>query len=402
VVRHRDLRRTWFFGGATGAAFVAGIVLSCLPDLPAPLSASEASVGVCGDGIIDPGEECDPGPDGSVPGCSGDCKIECDAGDGLPAYVDKSSNHCYFQLSAEAGPFEAGSACVLQRAHVVTLGSLAESNAVNNLGQFDKKTYWLGEHAEPGDAASQYTAVLDEPGFVRGDVGQPVKKRKCEGCYVPASFETSGDGGACVTWALRKPTTWIATRCEDSVATLCEREPAGRRASPCSGPWCFDLVVNLFNNTARTTYYLFADPDDVVTAEEAPGVCAQLPGDAGTRSLVVFESPEQREQIFYEVMNLHALLDGGSPTDFWIGATFEPPEGGGQGVWTTDNGESFPPYWADGEPMTTQTGARAYAIQWSKSYETPPSPTHFDTQLMHADPPDAGKEKHGVLCQIVQ
>jgi cysteine-rich repeat protein len=397
VVRRLGLKLTWLFGGATGAACVAGIVLSCLPDLDPPVVPSDASASVCGNGIIEPGEECDPGPDGAVPGCSIDCRIECDAGEGLPSYVDRASNHCYFQLSAEGGPFEAGSACARHRAHVVTLGSPPEGTALQkNLEVFEKVTYWLGEHADPPDAAGLYSAVIDEPGFVRGDVGQQsLKKRKCQGCYAPAALKDSGDGGACLTWPLRDPTSWSATSCEDSFATLCEREPAGRRAINCNDTWCFDLQVNVNGNGARTTYYLF--PTKRVPAAQAPDFCKQLPG-GGTKSLVVFETYEQREQIFYELMNLQALLDGGSPTDFWIGATYEPSEGG----WTTDNGETFFPYWAGHEPMTTQTGARAYATQSSDGgYETPG--TTFDTQLMHADPPpDAGPEKHGVLCQIIQ
>jgi hypothetical protein len=48
---------------------------------------------ICGDGTIDPNEECDPGP-GSALGCSDMCEVECD-GDG--EVYDPNTHHCYYR-----------------------------------------------------------------------------------------------------------------------------------------------------------------------------------------------------------------------------------------------------------------------------------------------------------------
>jgi hypothetical protein len=141
-----------------------------------------------------------------------------------------------------------------------------------------------------------------------------------------------------------------------------------------------------------------------MSADAAVETCSAL-ADAGSASLVIFDDNEQREQVFYELMRLPVAPDGGPPTDFWIGLTYQRTHPGGALEWVWDDlGKGRPLQWGEHEPTATQEGGegvRAYASQSSNSYDTPAA--NFDTQLWHAhDPPDAGTEVHGVLCQILQ
>jgi hypothetical protein len=391
-------RFAWLLGGAAGAAGVAGIVLSCLPDLESVPSPRTISSAICGNGIIEGNEECDPGRvDGAAPaGCSRDCKVECDASDGLPTYVDPSSYHCYFQLSKDAGPYEAGSACALSRAHVVTLGSIAEpANISRSLG--DLPPFWLGVQQDRivDGGVRSYTAAVDEPGFTYDGVG-------CTGCYVVKgglSPKHSKDSVECVTWSSSR---WVATDCDAGFQTLCEREPAGSRWYDCNGLYCFDVRYDVYGTISRTYVWV---PDARMSEQGAADYCAALGGDAGTASLVIFETGlEQREQIFYELMHLPRTGDAGPPTDFWIGLTSRSAgmlaDGGTKLEWVWDDGSHFGPFqFGANEPTATKTGVRAYASQSSTSYDLPG--TMYDTQLVHAHD-SANTELHGVLCQIQQ
>src|SRR5260221_5796041 len=64
--------------------------LSALGGAPPPGDASD--VARCGDGFIDPGEECDDGANASSDGCSPTCKVECSGADEYEMY---STQHCY-------------------------------------------------------------------------------------------------------------------------------------------------------------------------------------------------------------------------------------------------------------------------------------------------------------------
>ena len=199
-----------------------------------------------------------------------------------------------------------------------------------------------------------------------------------------------------MTWSPGHP-LWHAAECDAGVATLCEREPAGSRAYPCNGLLCFDILLEARQDTHKT--YVWTPSGAKMSADAAASYCGALGGDAGTASLVIFQDDEEREQIFYELMH----LNGGPPTDFWIGLrSAKSLTGKGlRWVWDDGNGRGLPE-WGDGEPKATLVGVRAYASQSSASYDKPA--TSYDTQLWHAHdpPPDAGTEVHGVLCQILQ
>jgi hypothetical protein len=398
-----ERRRLWL-GGLTLGGGALTVALSCLPSLIPP-----PDQGLCGNGLIDleAGEQCDPGGDGSSPGCTS-CQIDCDGGTdaGLSYYLDKTSYHCYFLLSPEAGTFEAGSACAEQRAHIVTLGTQDEIDELPL--QFPGvQGSWLGVHAKQDDGERVYASVVDEPGFDPAGV--------CSGCIpcsgaascknrMLATYDPGAPGSECVSWSLDHAAAWRGINCGvDSLSTLCEREPAGSRAHQCgSGRWCFDVQWDLRTGgvVGGKTYEWVSDR---MSAGEAASYCAKL-GRGGTGSLVVFESDEEREQIFYELTLLPpSAADGGPPSDFWVGVTTEMNDAGAY-VWHTwDDGAQHGFQWGDHEPRSFKPDVRAYALQTGTTYALPA--TSYDTQLMHArDPldggPDAAAELRGVLCQL--
>jgi hypothetical protein len=375
-----------------------GVALSCLPDLEAT-PVAPPSEGSCGDGFIDTdaGEQCDPGlPDASIPGCS-HCNIVCGDDGGLPVYLDPTSNHCYFLLSEDSGPNELTSGCSSLGAHVVTLGSGPElSRLAGNLSPTPRANeFWLGLRRD-FDAGSGviYKSVVDEPGLARRAV--------CLGCFGPPPprgggvvlpVNSSGDGGAdplCVTWRFVANASWYATSCEANYPTICEREPVGSRGYSCFDKLtCFTVQADLSTSSSGKRYVWSPIP---VTAQAASTVCAQF-GDAGQNaSLVIFDTDEEREQVFHELIQHSPLV-----TDFWIGLSLLPEDG--PPAWTWDNGNSsYPLPWGDHEPVVASPGARAFARQTGTSYSAPGAT--YDTQLSHV--PDGGDdaETHSVLCQI--
>jgi hypothetical protein len=137
-----------------------------------------------------------------------------------------------------------------------------------------------------------------------------------------------------------------------------------------------------------------------VTARRAPEVCAELVDGGKNASLVIFETQEQREQIFYELIHMNPPAK-----DFWIGMSLSAEAEGGP-TWTWDNGNTlYPSPWGDHEPTRVEAGTRAFARQTGKTDASPartyesPAMT-YDTQLAHV--PDGGDETetHPVLCQI--
>jgi hypothetical protein len=409
--------RLWLLGTVLASCGVSAIALSCLPDLQPEVLQTPPQESVCGDGIIDPeaGEECDPGRNGSVPGCSSTCKIVCDAG-ALLSYRDPTTNHCYFQLSAEAGPFEAGSGCKAHGAHMVTLGSGSEAQRLQ-ISSFSNTSglpheFWLGVHAQRvGDGgvvlydasgtdagAIAYVPAIDEPGFM--------PTGGCLGCYAPGKIIPPNDPTReCVTWLLTTPGRWNTVNCDGDAAfpVMCEREPPGSRARSCSGFPCFTIQADLAASQSRTYVWV---PGVAQSADEAERTCAALPVDGGAKLLVIFGDQnnfEQREEIFYELMNLPRVPDASAPSDFWVGLSRAVTDGGPVG-WVWSNFEQGTNQWGNRQPtpLRPETPARAYAQQTATSYGSPGR--YFDTQLLHVQAllPDGGTPpdgRHGVLCE---
>jgi hypothetical protein len=396
------------------SAGTVGIVVACLPDLESTRvpSVTDAAA-LCGDERIELGEQCDPGqPDTSVPGCTRDCKIDCDAG-GLPAFVDNASNHCYFMLSKDAGSAEAASeGCKTLGAHVITLGSSDEQSAVTEgLTPYPATSrFWLGlvpTDPQPPDAAAlTYSSVVDEPGLATpGD---------CRGCFTPpnarALFARSIENdasGECVAWRLNSP-EWENVSCDSALPTICEREPIGSRASSCNGAICFDIQL-----TSKNKEYIFplfpvgvdastdASGGSRMSAEVAAETCAALGKSGQEASLVIFAGTgsgqtafEEREQIFYELLQFPSVMNVSAPKDFWIGLASSAVDGGAV-VWTWADGRpdyAYPLPWGDREPKATLPQLLAYAEQTGTAGYGYRGKT-YDTQLAHARNPsvlDAG------------
>jgi hypothetical protein len=383
----------------TGGAGV--VVASCLPDLESTTvpPVADAAKAVCGNGLIEyeAGEQCDPG-DATSPGCDDHCRIECDAGReddvALPAYVDPQTNHCYFLLSKEAGANPVAG-CAAEGAHVITLGSGSELNQVVNFLPAKIPFFWLGLDPTARDGGEQnYESVIDEPGLgraCRGCYGQPLLPR--DGGLPRRKGQ--GDDAGCVSWENDLAPHWYATSCASSLPTVCEREPVGSRAAyPCNAT-CFTVLATVSASPKR---YLWSPTP--VPANEAFQICDELNDKGTTASLVVFSVPEEREQVFYELLH---LPNTSVPTDFWTGLTSSARDAGGV-EWVWDDGRpegQHPLVWGDHEPKTNQPGARAYALQTGTNYAV--HGATYDTQLAHARDPDAGDggvEMHAVLCQI--
>jgi hypothetical protein len=173
-----------------------------------------------------------------------------------------------------------------------------------------------------------------------------------DGGAIPTGVGVTGTG-ACVVGNLDPP-GWTQSICETRIdggrfgrLSICEREPIGTRTVPCSQGACFTVAAT--TNAATTKHYvLFGVVADASAAVQA---CQTLGGQA---QLVVFQSPEEREQVGYELGRQTVISDGGG-RDYWIGL------GSDGGLWTWDGpgGIASPP-WALNQP--TDGGARAYVI----------------------------------------
>ena len=325
-------------GGAGVAAFVA-----CAPDLatftlspvPTPTSA------LCGNGFIDfdAGEQCDPGEGGAV-GCTGKCAVECADG----GFVDDASNHCYFAIATPVAYPNAKSGCVQASGHVVTFVSRAELSKVHAWNAAADASFWVGLE---GQSAEGWVAVVDEPGWAK----------QCGGCYAEnydAGFFADFVDGAtppCVAVYSRSPSPWLVYFCGATLPTVCEREPLGTTAQPCNGGTCIDVLATLGK---KRYLYVASDTDPAAAA----AFCKQLP----EGNLVVFESREEREQLWHELGQLPNVNAG-----VWIGLSRPDPDAGFS-EWRWDTGERVadnvhPNPFGNNQPSRiTGASLRAYAV----------------------------------------
>ena len=274
----RSTSTTAFARRALAAVTVASLVFlaieagsACLPDLAAIAIADAAPEATpiarfegCGDGIIatlddggDAGESCDPGADAEVPGCTADCRIECDGG-----IVDPKSNHCYFVAGKDTTFVGAIARCATARGHVVTVGTQAEADLVSRLmPSSEAPTYWVGlaRNNTLGNAyavSSVIVGPVEEPGFpIPADPDAGIGTGPCTGCFgigddagvfpPEVASVTISNGADCLASA---GGGWVQVPCNATTggvlvprATICEREPIGARAQDCIGGFCFTL-----------------------------------------------------------------------------------------------------------------------------------------------------------------
>jgi hypothetical protein len=357
---------------AAGAIFVAN---ACIPDLP-PDRSSAAAVGPgCGDGYIDlaAGEECDPGAvDAASQGCSDQCKVVCS---GLRW---SGNDHCY-ELMASAAALQGHCANFGGSGHVVTFASEAEFDAVAAyLSDAGAGAFWVGLWEAPDRFNS---VVANEPGW----------SAACPGCFAHTldprlplgrSPQSLGDASAtgCVE-GFASRASWLEYPCSGSspLRVVCEHEPNGVHSRSCEAGVCIDLVA-----TQRAKSYVYEPlPASWVDAESR---CRDLGG-----SLVVLESRDEREQLWFELSKLPS-----SPTRVWIGLAPSADDAGDDAgtVWTWDDGtnadapDAHPSPWGIGQPSAP---APAFL-------DNTPSQAPVDDTLAHTD---STVRALPFVCQIV-
>jgi hypothetical protein len=349
------------------AAAAVVTAAACIPDLPGvatmPPDAQEApdapdpdlpSGPYCGDNVIqlDQGEQCDPGPidpDSSLFGCRSDCTMDCPGG-----FIWNKNNHCYtLSLSPQAS-----SQCTNAGGHVVTFASEEEIEAV--VGNLDAGRFWVGLQ-QSASTPNQYSAPVPyEPGWAP----------TCAGCFAhtpdPSEPLPPGpDGGTasqCVEGFSNLDASWRQFPCDGGgrLFVICEHEPSGSTVHYCDAGLCLDIPFT--HGQKRYVYMTRRATADLATQE-----CAMQGG-----SLVVLQSRDEREQLWYEIAASRApglLPPTGYALDVWIGLSFS----NGAWTWADDAGDdAYPSPWTSTSPTDAGTSA---ALEYSVS------PTLFDTTL---------------------
>jgi Lectin C-type domain len=364
---------------AAAAILVAGYVMraafitsvgGCIPDLPP----DQVTGAVCGDGVIDldAGEQCDPGPGAAaddsgvaVAGCKA-CRIEC------PGFV-WDNHHCYHveqnAWTLQSGNVSASGLCQGATSHVVTFASNDERNAVTTYlaSVSESSPFWVGLNPDPGNPSSNspsYSTVLGlfEPGWAA----------QCPGCYAGWDagsalplFPGVPDGGAgCVIASPDPSQPWEQYPCSVSVPlrrslvdpqTVCEREPVGKRSSPCQAGICIDLPRT---HGAKSYVYL----ESPVSADDANSACLAISG-----RLVVLQSPEEREQLWRELSQLTV-----PPYAIWIGLSLVGNCRAPRPRWSWDDGtpdDQYPSEWGERQPARCLS-SRAFLLHQSGADDT--------------------------------
>jgi hypothetical protein len=230
----------------------------------------------------------------------------------------------------------------------------------------------------------------EEPGFPYPLLAnEPNAAGPCSGCFgigddaaiFPLADVDASDDRADTSCVASTPRGWFRVPCSGAMprATLCEREPVGKRAEDCIGGQC----VSVPQTYGSKTYLVVLSP---ASKEAAETTCLGLEGG----SLVVFGSAEEREQLAHEIV----LREPFEPKEFWIGLARD------GGTWSWDDGVSAsavaasggvpagrPLPWGNAEPKAA-SGTRAYMLISAGAY---------DTELAHTD--DGGQAVRGFICQ---
>jgi hypothetical protein len=160
----------------------------------------------CGDGTVDPGEECDDGPNNSdQPSDNAACTTACtrrarcgDTAGSDGAALDQQSGHCYISWSTPLSFEPARRECQRRGGDLVAVNSAAENTIVNLLGVNNQA--WIGLTVDPGSTSFYW--VTGEPLTFNGfGPGQPNDGPGQEACVrldfdgwhdIPCGFPSSG------------------------------------------------------------------------------------------------------------------------------------------------------------------------------------------------------------------
>lgn len=174
---------------------------------------------LCGNGILEAGEQCDDAGHTGQDGCDAGCKVVC-ANFGADT-AESEDHHCYNGYD-EADFQGAVEACVKRGAHLATISSAAENKIVRT---FVNNSKWLGGHEDVGASApgtGTYAWITDEPfTYTNWGAREPNQARvRCSGfeqnCYEHC-VSMIGDG------------TWADQSCAITDGYVCEWEPAGTK-----------------------------------------------------------------------------------------------------------------------------------------------------------------------------
>jgi cysteine-rich repeat protein len=173
---------------------------------------------ICGNGILEAGEECDDSAHVGDDGCDAACKVVCS--DYGTDSVESDDHHCYNGYD-EADFESAQAACVELGAHLASISSAAENKLARSLVNNSK---WLGgfeDVAFTAEGVGDYQWITGEAlSYTNWGEREPNGARvRCDGpsdkpCYEHC-IAMLGDG------------TWADQRCDVVDGYVCEWEPAG-------------------------------------------------------------------------------------------------------------------------------------------------------------------------------
>jgi len=192
---------------ASSAATTTSVSGAAVTSVNASTGASTASgtnAWVCGDGIINPGEECDDHNATPNDGCTG-CIVDC-VGPG--AFKDPALHHCYGLVTIKLDFAQANAVCKLAGAHLAAVTTSAELALV--APHLDKKAAtWIGG----SDSAKEGTFTWTD--------GEPWSYAP----WVPGAPSMSPTSD-CVAIDGAKG-GFDDQDCNKKLVALCERGPAG-------------------------------------------------------------------------------------------------------------------------------------------------------------------------------
>jgi cysteine-rich repeat protein len=167
-------------------------------------SSTGSASGLCGNGVIEPGEECDDQNSFANDGCTG-CVVDCE---GQGAFKDPGSHHCYWSGAFKLTFSQAAFTCKLKGGYLAAITSAAELDAVHAHVQGD---VWLGGNdlVLEGD----YVWSDGEPwSFTAWKLGEPSGDVDHHDCIKLTDTGPAFDD----------------VDCDQKRASLCERTPIGQ------------------------------------------------------------------------------------------------------------------------------------------------------------------------------
>jgi hypothetical protein len=217
-------------GGKATTAGSAGRATAGAPNPPDPPDAAGAAgadggVGggmeppepICGNGVIEAGEQCDGGSGTS--GCDDKCRVVCsDHGTGT---VESEAHHCY--KGYDEDDFDgAQQACLKLGGHLATLSTAAENKLIL---EFVRESKWVGGFEDvplSSEGTGKYAWITGEAfSYTSWAEGEP--DRAASRCG------SSAAGGRCYEHciAVVRDGSWMDQRCDRVDGYICEWEPPG-------------------------------------------------------------------------------------------------------------------------------------------------------------------------------